>query len=59
MVEFTVGTMQKLVELLRPPEPEILQGEDLPSAGELIPVMKGLHSAASSLILTVSCRYQK
>lgn len=36
MVEFTVGTMQKLVELLRPPEPEILQGEDLPSAGEFI-----------------------
>lgn len=34
MVEFTPATMQKLAEMLRPPEPEILQGDDLPSAGE-------------------------
>ncbi|XP_053604104.1 dynein axonemal assembly factor 6 [Plodia interpunctella] len=36
MVEFTPGTIEKLVELLRPPEPEVLQGEDLaPSAYEI------------------------
>lgn len=32
-MDFTVGTMQKLAELLRPPEPEVIQGDDLPSKG--------------------------
>ncbi|CAB3231003.1 unnamed protein product [Arctia plantaginis] len=32
-MEFTVGTMQKLAELLTPPEPEVIQGDDLPSKG--------------------------
>lgn len=35
MVEFTPGTMEKLAELLRPPEPEVLQGADLVSSGKL------------------------
>ncbi|XP_026727322.1 protein PIH1D3 [Trichoplusia ni] len=32
-MEFTPATMNQLVQLLRPPEPEVLQGEDLPSTG--------------------------
>ncbi|XP_049866506.1 dynein axonemal assembly factor 6 [Pectinophora gossypiella] len=32
MVEFTASAMKNLVELLRPPEPEVLQGEDLASS---------------------------
>ncbi|KAG6452534.1 dynein assembly factor 6, axonemal [Manduca sexta] len=32
MVEFTPGTMEKLAELLRLPEPEVLQGDDLRSS---------------------------
>ncbi|XP_075991627.1 dynein axonemal assembly factor 6 [Anticarsia gemmatalis] len=32
-MDFTVGTMEKLVELLRPPEEEVLQGDNLPSKG--------------------------
>ncbi|KAM3964756.1 dynein axonemal assembly factor 6 [Aphomia sociella] len=33
MVEFTPACMDKLVELLRPPEPEVLQGDDLTPSG--------------------------
>ncbi|XP_059060582.1 dynein axonemal assembly factor 6 [Achroia grisella] len=33
MVEFTPIQMEKLVELLRPPEPEVLQGDDLTPSG--------------------------
>lgn len=32
-MDFTPGSMEKLVELLRPPEPEVLQGDDLNSIG--------------------------
>lgn len=35
-MEFTPATMNQLVQLLRPPEPEVLQGEDLPSTGRYI-----------------------
>ncbi|CAG4944655.1 unnamed protein product [Colias eurytheme] len=30
MVEFTSSQLEKLAELFRPPEPDVLQGEDLP-----------------------------
>ncbi|KAI8427930.1 hypothetical protein MSG28_002264 [Choristoneura fumiferana] len=33
MVEFTPNTMEKLAELLKVPEPEVLQGEDMISSG--------------------------
>ncbi|KAJ8729398.1 hypothetical protein PYW08_000979 [Mythimna loreyi] len=32
-MEFSPAHMENLVNLLRPPEPEVLQGDDLPSAG--------------------------
>lgn len=35
MVEFTAATMHKLAELLREPEPEVLQGEGLHHSGKL------------------------
>lgn len=33
-MEFTPSQMQALATLLRPPEPEVLQGEDLQSTGK-------------------------
>ncbi|CAK1549954.1 unnamed protein product [Leptosia nina] len=32
-MEFTPSQLEKLADLMRPPEPEILQGDDLPSTG--------------------------
>lgn len=35
MVEFTPNTMEKLAELLKVPEPDVLQGDDMITSGEL------------------------
>ncbi|XP_072936699.1 dynein axonemal assembly factor 6 [Epargyreus clarus] len=39
-MELPVGTMEKLAELLREPEPEVLQGDDLPTTGYEITSLK-------------------
>lgn len=55
-MEFTPSQMQALATLLRPPEPEVLQGEDLQSTGTDFVICFVLHVALYHIFFTVSPR---